>query len=127
MTDQPKYRLQVEVKSEYLAEHSEPEMERFVFAYHIKITNTGNMATKLVSRHWLITDGNEQIEEVKGPGVVGEQPEIEPQESYEYTSGAILKTPIGTMQGSYQMLAADGVRFEAPIPTFALAVKEQLH
>jgi ApaG protein len=127
MTTNKKYHIEVSVKTEYLSDHSDPTAERYVFAYHISIHNAGELAAKLVSRHWLITDGHEQTEEVKGTGVVGEQPEIEPGETYVYTSGAALRTPIGIMQGSYQMLAADGTRFEAPIPPFSLAVPEQLH
>lgn len=127
MNANKKYLIEVNVKTEYLAEHSDPSAERYVFAYHISIHNAGDLAAKLVSRHWLITDGNEQTEEVKGMGVVGEQPEIEPGDTYVYTSGAALRTPVGMMQGSYQMLAADGTRFEAPIPPFTLAIPEQLH
>jgi ApaG protein len=127
MTTKQKYLIEVSVKTEYLADNSDATANRYVFAYHINIHNAGELAAKLVSRHWLITDGNEQTEEVKGAGVVGEQPEIEPGETYGYTSGAALRTPVGIMQGSYQMLAADGTRFEAPIPPFSLAIPEQLH
>ena len=127
MNESRKYHIEIHVNTEYLPEHSNEDEGYFVFAYHIRIENAGSLAAKLISRYWLITDGNENTEEVKGSGVVGEQPEIEPGETYVYTSGAALRTPVGVMQGSYQMLAADGARFEAPIPAFRLAKPQQLH
>jgi len=113
--------INVKAQSEYLADQSNPEAERYVFAYHVVISNDGEEPAKLVSRHWLITDGNNNVEEVKGDGVVGEQPWIAPGESFEYSSGAILKTPFGFMQGSYQMVTEEGSSFDAQIPPFTLA------
>jgi ApaG protein len=98
-----------------------------VFAYTITLRNRGTVAAQLVSRHWIITDAQQQVQEVRGLGVVGEQPRLEPGQSYEYTSGTSLATPVGTMRGSYQMVAADGTRFDAPIPEFALSVPRVLH
>lgn len=114
-------KVTVKASSEYLESESNPESERFVFAYHVRITNAGDSPAQLVSRHWIITDGNDEIEEVKGDGVIGEQPWIEPGDSFEYSSGAILKTPIGFMQGAYHMKAEDGTAFDAEIPPFTLA------
>ncbi|MDT8375246.1 MAG: Co2+/Mg2+ efflux protein ApaG [Mariprofundaceae bacterium] len=115
-------RIKVSVLPEYLPEQSEPDTGQYLFAYHITITNTGTMAAQLISRRWLITDANEQVEEVTGEGVVGNQPWISPGNSFEYSSFCILDTPVGTMQGSYQMVAEDGTTFEADIHEFMLAV-----
>ncbi len=112
--------FEIEVDCRYLEEQSKPEQEQFVFAYTVNITNTGDGGAQLLRRHWIITDANGKEQEVKGDGVIGEQPYIEPGESYQYTSGAILKTPLGTMTGSYQMQADDGQEFDAPIPLFSL-------
>jgi ApaG protein len=98
-----------------------------VFAYTITIRNAGSVAARLVSRHWVITDATGKVEEVRGDGVVGEQPLIKPGESYRYTSGAAIATPVGTMHGSYRMTVADGTAFEAPIPAFTLAMPRVLH
>jgi ApaG protein len=98
-----------------------------VFAYTITITNTGSVAAQLISRHWIITDAESHVQEVRGDGVVGEQPMLNPNESFEYTSGAAIATPVGTMRGSYQMVARDGVSFDAPIPEFTLAMPRMLH
>jgi ApaG protein len=98
-----------------------------VFAYTINIKNTGNIAAQLVSRHWIITDANDLVQEVRGLGVVGEQPLLKPGESFEYTSGAAIATPVGIMRGSYQMMAEDGTQFDAPIPEFTLSVPRVLH
>jgi len=122
-----KYNVTVGIETEYLASQSEPEQQRYVFAYHVTIANTGDVPAQLLTRHWIITDGNESIEEVKGDGVVGEQPHLKPGEEHRYSSGAIIKTPIGTMSGSYQMVADDGTAFDAPIETFVLAIPGQLH
>lgn len=122
-----KYRIGIQVQTRYLEDQSEPDEHRFAFAYHITIRNLGAISAQLLSRHWIITDANGEIEEVKGAGVVGEQPLLIPHTQYQYTSGAILKTPVGHMQGSYQMRAGDGVFFEAPIPAFTLAVPSALH
>ena len=100
---------------------------RFVFAYTITITNTGSVAARLISRHWIITDSDNKVQEVRGLGVVGEQPLLQPQESFEYTSGAAIATPVGTMRGSYQMVAEDGNSFDAPIPEFMLSMPRVLH
>lgn len=121
------YRVDVEVRSEYLTEQSDEAAQRYVFAYHIRIHNTGDRAVQLLTRHWIITNGNQQVQEVHGDGVVGKQPRLAPGESFRYSSGAILATPVGSMHGSYQMIADDGVRFEAPIEPFTLAVPQALH
>lgn len=121
------YAIAVTPAPEYLPEHSDPANEVYVFAYTITLTNTGSVGARLLSRHWVITDGNDEVQEVRGQGVVGEQPFLAPGESYSYRSGCPLPTPIGTMQGSYQMEAEDGTLFDAPIPEFALAVPSALH
>ena len=110
----------VEVRSQFLEEQSQPALQRFVFAYEITITNNGTEVVQLDSRHWVITDGLGDVEEVKGPGVVGEQPILSPGESFRYTSGAVLPTARGTMRGTYQMHRGDGARFEAEIAEFLL-------
>jgi ApaG protein len=119
--------IDVDVRSRFLPEQSMPEDGRFVFAYTIRIRNTGSVPARLISRHWLITDGNGKVEEVRGEGVVGEQPWLRPGEDFEYTSGAVLETGSGMMQGSYQMLADDGTRFEAAIAPFVLSMPRTLH
>ena len=111
----------------YQADQSDPEHEHYVFVYIIRITNTGTVAAQLISRHWIITDGNLRVEEVRGLGVVGEQPLIRPGETYEYSSGCQLGTPVGTMRGSYQMVAEDGTSFEAEIPQLTLSIPRVLH
>ena len=111
----------------HLPEESDEAAERFVFAYTITIRNTGTMTAQLISRHWIITDANGQIEEVRGLGVIGAQPVLRPGEQFEYTSGAAIRTMVGTMRGSYQMVAEDGTRFDAPIAEFTLAVPRTLH
>ncbi|MEI2762318.1 Co2+/Mg2+ efflux protein ApaG [Methanothrix soehngenii] len=127
MDERDKYRIAVEAKATYVAEQSDPSRKHYVFAYTITITNTGQVAAQLLSRHWFITDGDHQVQEVQGRGVVGQQPLLQPGESFEYTSGATLPTPVGTMHGSYQMIAEDGAAFEAPIPSFTLSVPRVLH
>jgi len=122
-----KYDITVSARTAFIPEQSDPERRRYVFAYTITITNTGTIAAQLVSRHWIITDSDSQVQEVRGAGVVGEQPLLRPQESFEYTSGAAIATPVGTMRGSYQMVAGDGVKFDAPIPEFTLSVPRVLH
>lgn len=114
--------LAVEVQTEYLEEQSQPEEGKYVFAYHITIANHGDEVAKLISRHWIITDGNGDAREVKGLGVVGEQPSIEPGKSYSYSSFAVLDTSVGAMQGSYQMQDPQGHYFLCPIPAFLLAI-----
>ena len=110
----------VQVQSKFLEDQSQPALRRFVFAYEITITNNGTEVVQLRSRHWVITDGLGEVEEVKGPGVVGEQPVLSPGESFRYTSGAVLPTPRGTMRGTYHMHRADGASFEAEIAEFLL-------
>ena len=124
MTDCP---ILVNVKTEYLANQSEPDNNRYAFAYHITISNKDQQAVQLLARHWHITDGNNQRQEVQGLGVVGEQPHIMPGEDYHYSSGVVLETPIGTMAGSYQMVDPDGDTFDAVIPLFVLAVPGAVH
>lgn len=119
--------IKVSVVSQYLPEQSVPDEQRFVFAYTVTLTNDGDEGAQLVSRHWVITDGNDEVQEVKGMGVVGEQPYLEPGESYTYSSGAVLTTDTGTMTGSYQMKSASGETFEAQIPTFALVQPSKLN
>ena len=127
MSESKRYEIQVVAKPSFLADQSDPAKKQFVFAYTITITNTGNVTTQLISRHWLITDAEHRVQEVKGLGVVGQQPVLKPGESFEYTSGASLPTAVGTMRGSYQMLAEDGHAFDADIPTFTLSVPRTLH
>jgi ApaG protein len=122
-----KYDIEVSARTHYLADQSDEAAGRWVFAYTITLRNRGSVAAQLVSRHWIITDANQQVQEVRGVGVVGEQPRLAPGQSYEYTSGTALATPVGTMRGSYQMVAEDGTRFDAPIPEFALSVRRVLH
>jgi ApaG protein len=117
----------VSAESVYLAEQSDEDQSRYMFAYTVKITNHGSVAVRLISRHWLITDSNERVQEVRGDGVVGEQPNLKPGATYEYTSSAAIDTPVGTMRGSYQMLAEDGTRFDAVIPEFTLSIPRVLH
>lgn len=121
------YAIEVSVQTRYLREQSDPSAQRFAFAYTITIANQGALPAQLLSRHWLITDGNSKVQEVKGPGVVGEQPTIAPGASHTYTSGCLLDTPIGTMEGSYDMRASDGHRFVAEIKRFRLAKPNALN
>jgi ApaG protein len=121
------YAIQVDAVSAFLADQSDEASNRFVFAYTINITNTGTVPAQLISRHWIIKDSEQQVQEVQGLGVVGEQPLLAPGERFEYTSGSVLATPVGTMRGSYQMVAEDGTRFDAPIAEFTLAMPRVLH
>lgn len=127
MPDRAKYAIQVSARTTFLPEQSDEAAGRYVFAYTITITNAGTVPAQLISRHWIITDANERVQEVRGLGVVGEQPVLKPQESFEYTSGTSIATIVGTMRGSYQMLADDGHEFEAPIAPFTLSVPRVLH
>lgn len=127
MPDTDKYRIEVLPLPQYIPEQSDPDNQRYVFAYTITITNTGSLPAQLVSRHWIITDGNNEVQEVRGLGVIGKQPLLQPGESYQYTSGSALATPIGTMKGTYQMVGEDGTQFEATIPEFVLASPRALH
>ena len=123
----PRYQIDVDVVSRHLPEQSLPDEERYAFAYTVTLHNRGEVAAKLLSRHWIITDGNAKVQEVRGAGVVGEQPHLEPGQSHTYTSGCILPTPVGSMHGSFRMLADDGHGFDAPISPFRLAVPGALH
>jgi len=122
-----KHDITVAARTAFIPDQSDVESGRYVFAYTITITNTGTMPAQLVSRHWIITDANNQVQEVRGLGVVGEQPFLRPDESFEYTSGAAIATPVGTMRGSYQMIAQDGAQFDAAIPEFTLSMPRVLH
>lgn len=116
------HKIRVEVETSYLDEQSSPSEQRYVFSYTITIRNEGQRSAKLLTRHWIITDANGKVKEVRGEGVVGEQPRLEPGQGFRYSSGAILETPVGTMEGSYQMVDAEGQRFDAPIAPFRLAI-----
>jgi len=122
-----KYEMTVSARTTFIPDQSDADNGRYVFAYTITITNTGDVPAQLVSRHWIITDAENQVQEVRGAGVVGEQPYLRPQESFEYTSGTAIATPVGTMRGSYQMVAEDGVKFDAPIREFTLSMPRVLH
>ena len=127
MAESKKYDIQVNVRTVYIPEQSDPGSDRYVFAYTVTIANEGTASAQLISRHWVITDAENQVQEVRGLGVVGEQPFLRPGESFEYTSGTSLGTPVGTMRGSYQMVAEDGQKFEAEIPEFTLSMPRILH
>ncbi|MBU0499009.1 MAG: Co2+/Mg2+ efflux protein ApaG [Gammaproteobacteria bacterium] len=122
-----RYRIQVNVRTQYLKEQSSPEEGRYVFSYAIRISNRGSLSARLLNRHWIITDSDGRVEEVRGRGVVGEQPSIEPGSEFEYRSGTVLKTPVGSMEGSYGMVAEDGARFDARVAAFTLAVPNLIH
>lgn len=119
--------IRIQVATSYVDDQSEPDADRYVFAYTITISNDGDVAAKLLSRHWIITDANGKVQEVSGDGVVGEQPSLGPGERFRYSSGAVLETPVGAMQGLYRMVAEDGMSFDAPIAPFTLAVPGLLH
>lgn len=121
------YQFSVQVETAYLEDQSSEEDERYAFAYTVTIINTGSIAAQLISRHWVITDANNNVNEVKGLGVIGEQPLLQPNETFTYTSGTAISTAVGQMQGSYQMVAVDGTAFEAPIAPFTLAAPRVLH
>ncbi|WP_339462655.1 Co2+/Mg2+ efflux protein ApaG [Pseudomonas sp. EA_105y_Pfl2_R69] len=123
----PRYQVDVSVVTRYLPEQSQPEQNRFAFAYTVTVSNNGQVPAKLLSRHWIITNGDGRVQEVRGAGVVGQQPLIEPGQSHTYSSGTVMSSRVGTMQGSYQMLAEDGKRFDAAIAPFRLAVPGSLH
>lgn len=123
----PRYQVDVSVTTRFLAEQSQPEHDRFAFAYSITVRNNGSVPARLLSRHWVITDGDGHVEEVRGEGVVGQQPLIDAGQSHSYSSGTVMTTKVGTMQGTYQMLAEDGTRFDAVIKPFRLAVPGALH
>jgi ApaG protein len=127
MSESKKYDINVSVKTQYLADQSDEVNDRYVFAYTITISNIGTVPAQLISRHWIIKDANNTIQEVRGLGVIGEQPLLKPQQEYQYTSGTAIATPVGTMGGTYQMVAEDGHRFDAQIPEFTLSVPRVLH
>ena len=122
-----KNKILVEATPFFIAEQSAPEKDRYVFAYTITITNEGTVPAQLLNRHWLITDSNGNIQEVRGDGVIGEQPYLKPGEKFRYTSGAVLETPVGTMQGQYTMHPDEGENFNANIPQFTLSIPRTLH
>jgi len=124
---QKSHDITVKTRTAYVPDQSNPDADRYVFAYTITISNTGEAPARLVSRHWIITDANNKVQEVKGMGVVGEQPHLKPGQSFEYTSGSAIATPVGTMRGTYQMVADDGTRFDADIPEFTLSMPRVLH
>jgi ApaG protein len=117
-----RHQIRIEVETAYLDEQSDPRERRYVFSYTITIRNEGTVPARLMTRHWVITDANGKVQEVRGDGVVGEQPHLKPGQGFRYSSGAVLETPVGAMQGSYQMVADDGLKFDAPIAAFRLAM-----
>ncbi|MBT3204994.1 MAG: Co2+/Mg2+ efflux protein ApaG [Gammaproteobacteria bacterium] len=119
--------IQIDVVTQYIEDQSRPEQDYFVFAYTITILNRGDEPVKLLNRHWIITDSNQKIQEVRGEGVVGEQPYLKPGEQFAYTSGSVLETSVGTMQGSYELRTDDGSTFDAPINAFVLSTPRVLH
>ncbi len=127
MPNKQHYNTQVEVETRYIPEQSDPQQHRYVFSYTITIRNMGDVAAKLLTRHWIITNADGKEEEVKGKGVVGEQPHLQPGDGFQYSSGTIIETPVGSMHGSYQMLADDGEKFEAVIAPFTLSMPHTLH
>jgi ApaG protein len=127
MPADPQYSIDVSAKTDFVAEQSDPSAGRYVFAYTITIHNTGMMPAKLLNRHWIVTDADGKTQEVRGAGVVGEQPHLQPGESFRYTSGTQIATPFGSMHGTYDMLADDGTRFDAEIPAFSLGDRGRLH
>ena len=127
MAETNKYDISVHAVAAFVPEQSDEQENRFVFSYTITITNTGGIAAQLLRRHWIITDASNQVQEVSGLGVVGEQPYLRPGESFQYSSGSSIATPVGTMRGTYQMVAEDGTKFDANIPEFVLSVPRVLH
>jgi ApaG protein len=127
MTQTPRHRIRIDVNTNYVDDQSKPDENKFAFAYTITIRNEGEVPARLMARHWVITDANGKVQEVRGEGVVGEQPYLLPGQGFRYSSGAVLETPVGAMQGSYQMVADDGAQFDAPIAPFRLAIPGILH
>jgi len=127
MTESEKRHIDIGVETSYIEEQSDPEKDRYVFAYTITISNAGEVPAKLLNRHWLITDANGKVQEVRGDGVVGEQPHLAPGEKFQYTSGTVIETPVGIMEGEYGMVTDDGEDFLAPIDRFALSIPRTLH
>ena len=118
----PPNKISVEVETSYVDEQSDPNERRYVFSYTITIRNEGAVPARLLTRHWIITHGNGKVQEIRGDGVVGEQPHLKPGQGFRYSSGAVLETPVGAMQGSYEMIDDDGQRFDVPIRPFRLAM-----
>lgn len=127
MADQERYRIAVSVTTAFLPDQSDVAQDRYAFSYTISIRNIGQVTAQLISRHWIITDATQQVQEVRGQGVIGQQPTLRPGERFEYTSGTLITTPVGTMHGTYQMRAEDGTEFEAEIPLFTLSMPRTLH
>jgi len=127
MSNQTEHQIRVEIETDFIPAQSDPDNERYVFAYTITIHNEGQVPARLLARHWVITDANGRVQEVEGEGVVGEQPYLRPGEAFQYTSGTMIGTPVGTMQGSYHLVADDGATFDAPIAPFTLAAPRVLH
>lgn len=127
MENNSPYKIQIAALVKYIEEQSDEADNRYVFSYTITVENNSDTTVQLLSRHWIITDSNNQVQEVRGQGVVGEQPVLKPGQSFGYTSGTVLSTPVGTMTGSYQMVTEDGTKFDAPIPQFVLSVPRVLH
>ena len=123
----PDYRFEIAVRSIYIDDESEPDANKYVFAYTVTIRNVGTVSAQLLTRHWVITDADGKVQEVRGEGVVGEQPRLVPGDDFQYTSAALIETPVGTMGGSYQMVTDDGVSFDAEIPLFRLSIPNILH
>lgn len=127
MVDQDRYNIAVSVTTSFIPDQSDIAQDRYAFSYTISIRNIGKTTAQLISRHWIITDAAQQVQEVRGQGVIGQQPTLRPGERFEYTSGTMLATPVGTMHGTYQMRAEDGTEFEAEIPQFTLSMPRTLH
>ena len=127
MSNVKHYECTVKVEVTFIPDQSDVEHNRYAFAYHVTITNTGNIAAQLISRHWIVTEADGETQEIKGLGVVGAQPLLNPSEQYEYTSGTVINTPMGEMHGTYQMVAEDGTQFDAIIPVFSLSMPRVLH
>lgn len=127
MAETKKYDISVKVQTHYIPEQSDENAARYVFAYEVTIVNTGTVTAQLLSRHWIVTDGNSDVQEIRGMGVVGEQPTLRPGQSFQYVSGTAIASPVGTMEGSYQFMAEDGQSFDAPIASFVLSVPRVLH
>ncbi|MCW9023255.1 MAG: Co2+/Mg2+ efflux protein ApaG [Gammaproteobacteria bacterium] len=126
-TEAQEYNTDIHIETQYISEQSDPDNERFVFSYTVTIKNNGSVPAKLLRRHWIITDANGNVQEVEGEGVVGEQPHLKPGEGFRYTSGTVLPTPVGSMQGEYKMVTDEGVEFDAAILPFTLSKPNMLH
>lgn len=127
MSTHKRYEFAVSVETAFIAEQSDEALNRYVFSYTITIRNVGSIAAQLISRHWIIKDATDHVQEVRGLGVIGEQPFLRPGEQFQYTSGCVLATPVGSMEGSYQLVAEDGTQFDSPIPVFSLSMPRVLH